>query len=78
MVAIRDSVTFVDALSQSHSALVTAVFTRGNEPPGVNVVYVSEDPDAHDQYGRQLVRETSIVHKDQQPAHGMYWVETTG
>ena len=75
MPEITDSVTFVDSLARPHKALVTEVFTRGEDPPGVNLVYVSEDSNAQDQYGRQLVRETSIVHKRDQPAHGMYWEE---
>ena len=70
---IGQPVVFVDAVGKRHNALVTAVFTRGEEPCGVNVAFVSGDPNAQDQYGRQLLRETSIVHKDHQPAHGMYW-----
>lgn len=79
MVRTGDKVTFVDATGLAHNALVTCVFAgmQGQDnPPGVNVVYVSPDPDAQDQYGRQMVRETSIVHRTNQPAHGMYWEES--
>lgn len=27
-----------------------------------------------DSYGQQLIRESSVVHKGSQPAHGNYWV----
>ncbi len=69
-------VVFVDGTGQEHMALVTMVFAGAQgdaAKPSVNVVYVSHDPNADDQYGRQMVRETSVVHQAQQVAHGMYW-----
>lgn len=42
--------------------------------PSVNVVYVSDDAGEHDPYGNQIKRNTSVVHRTQQSAHGMYWV----
>lgn len=41
--------------------------------PGCNLVYVDSDKTKHDPYGRQIARETSVVHKSKQPAHGNYW-----
>lgn len=41
--------------------------------PCVNLVYVTEDKDRGDSYGRQILRETSQVHKTSMPAHGHYW-----
>jgi hypothetical protein len=41
--------------------------------PAVNLVYVNSDENYKDQYGRQIVRETSVVHKGQQSAHGRYY-----
>ena len=74
-----DAVMYVDAESNHHHALVTTVFgTYGDDshPPSVNVVYVSNDEKAHDQYGRQLAeRATSIVHQKDQRAPGLYWYE---
>ena len=73
-------VTFVDSVSVEHDALVTAVWTgMAAEPgakPGVNLIYVLDDVARTDQYGRQIDRSaTSVVHKGNQPAPGMFWVE---
>lgn len=73
-VQVGDAVTFVDALGAARPALVTAVF--GEQRPSINVVFVSNDVAAQDQYGRQTLRETSVVHKDQQHAHGMCWTRS--
>ncbi len=74
-IAIGDSVIFTDAVAQEHPALVTAVWGDVNSPyePAINIVFVSPDKDRTDQYGRQLERHTSVVHKTAQPAHGMFW-----
>ena len=72
---IGEMVIFVDATTKQHKALVTAV--HGVNPaqrPSLNLVYVSDDENAQDQYGRQLAeRVTSIVHVRDQNAEGMYW-----
>jgi hypothetical protein len=39
-----------------------------------NLVWISGDEQRTDSYGRQLIRESSVVHKGSQPAHGNYWV----
>lgn len=62
-------VSFVDAVGKSHTALVTAVWTE----TCVNVVFVSDNESESDTYGRQIKRQTSLVHKTLQPAHGWYW-----
>jgi hypothetical protein len=69
-----DPVIYVDALGAEHSALVTRVWgpMMGDEV-GLNVVFVNPDEDMNDTYGRQIMRETSVVHKTNQPAHGQYW-----
>lgn len=42
--------------------------------PCVNLSFVSGDPDAQDQYGRQMVRDkTSISHYGQYVASGFFW-----
>lgn len=73
-------VVFVDAHRKPHQALVTEWFTPsvafGPGPSGnygANVVYVSGDPERDDTYGRQIERETSVVHKSYQPAGGVFW-----
>lgn len=84
---IGQTVIFVDAKGKAHDALVTAwwmqpgldhrscntgVPTEGTSV-GCNVVYVVSEPDKADPYGRQIERETSVVHKSGQTAPGMYW-----
>lgn len=76
-VKIGDAVEFVDELGVQHHALVTNVFDNGDPEkyptPAINVVYVSQDEAAGDQYGRQLVRKSSVTHKSNQSAHGYFW-----
>lgn len=70
--AVGSAVIFVDQLKKRHNALVTS--THGfQEHPSINLVFVSDDENAHDQYGQQIVHETSIVHQSDQSAFGFYW-----
>lgn len=70
---IGDHVIYVDETAHAHEALVTSVFGIDNKS-ALNVVYVSDDKDATDQYGRQLAqRACSVVHEDSTPAHGRFW-----
>lgn len=76
MIKVGKPVTFVDQRGQEHAALVTAVW--GDEypetgQPGINVVYVSENVEEQDTYGRQIKRESSIVHQSGQKAPGFFW-----
>lgn len=75
MVKEGDIVIFADPLGKEHNALVTTVFGTGMEFPSVNLVYVSTDETKTDQYGRQIERNTSVVHESNQYAHGMKWRE---
>jgi hypothetical protein len=69
---IGDAVVYVDAVGDEHQAVVTNVF--GTTPASaINLVYVSGDESERDQYGRQIKRETSVVHQDSQSAHGRFW-----
>lgn len=62
-VKIGDAVTYVDQFGVEHNALVTQVWS-GGPPPGINCVYVSDNEDERDQYGRQIRREaTSVQHE---------------
>ena len=75
---IGDVITYVDHVGEAHDAFVTAVWDLNQEPgyhPSINLVYVSTDEDKKDPYGRQIERDTSVVHKANQSAHGNYWVE---
>lgn len=77
------SLIYIDPLREKHVSVVTAVWKNeypndpsGFNPPegairdGVNLVYVSSDPQKMDTYGRQIERQTSIVHRSMQPAPG--------
>lgn len=71
--SIGDHVILVDPRGKEHDALVTSVF-QGPSFPSCNLVYVSDDETATDQYGRQLAtRVTSTVHESMQYAHGNFW-----
>lgn len=77
MVKVGDWVIYVDEKGQEHNALVTCVFSHTlppkDEDTSINVVIVNPDPNQEDSYGRKMLRETSVVHKERQPAHGQYW-----
>lgn len=72
---IGDTVIFTDPTGKDFNALVTTVWDGDGsvENPSVNLVYVSGDAGEHDQYGRQIKRNTSVVHESNQAAHGMKW-----
>lgn len=77
---VRDSVIYHDSKGSPHNALLTCVFDQDiygpddlTSLPCVNLVYVTEDRARDDSYGRQIVRETSQVHKTSMPTHGHYW-----
>jgi len=78
---VGDHVLYTDARGGDRNAIVICVFgdveQEGSSPygsmPGVNVVMANSDPECDDPYGRQIERETSVVHKTDQPAHGCYW-----
>jgi hypothetical protein len=69
---IGDPVTFVNPTGKQFSAVVTANWGTG-PTPSINVVYVTDDTAKTDTYGRQIERNTSVVHRSNQAAHGMYW-----
>lgn len=70
---VGDAVVFVDPRGNEHPAILTAVWGPPESNPSVNLVFVSKDETKHDTYGRQIERETSVVHESNQYAHGMYW-----
>jgi hypothetical protein len=72
---IGQHVVFTDAHGMGHPALLTAVHGTATSGwnPAVNLVFVTEDTSKTDPYGRQIERHTSVVHRMQQSAHGMFW-----
>lgn len=74
--AVGSSVVFVDSFGHERAALVTANHGGTNPVPAecsINVVIVSDNPDEGDSYGRQIKRETSVVHQSRQSAGGNFW-----
>lgn len=79
---LNATLVYVDPRGVSHSAIVTIwwtgeanveVYRSANGEPGCNLVYISDDHNKVDPYGRQIERATSVVHKSKQAAHGNYW-----
>lgn len=67
---------FTDPVGKKHGALITAVHVldEDDRPVNVNVVIVSDDQKETDQYGRQIVRFSSVVRYDPDTsAHGRYF-----
>jgi hypothetical protein len=66
---LAEAVIFTDTKGQDHNALVTAVWG----PTCVNLLWVSDDTDKKDQYGRQIERNSSVPHVSMAGAHGYYF-----
>ena len=69
LINVGDHVIFTDTHRKQHSALVTEVWDSGVEQrrdslPALNLLYVVKDETRTDQYGRQIERESSVVHVD--------------
>jgi hypothetical protein len=68
------SVWYIDEKRDEHLALVTAVWGQpGPDMPAINLCYVSPDECDRDEYGRKLIRKSSVVFCKQQSAPGNYW-----
>lgn len=78
-----DVVQYVDAHGVEHNALVTAAWGQNGVNDyypevgmlAINIVYVCQNAGARDQWGQQLIHESSVVHRAQQSAHGKYWYQ---
>lgn len=73
-------VIYVNEFGVPHEAVVTQDWSYGKEfdpiggaLPSINVVFVTKDEAKTDSYGSQIQRETSVVHRKNQSAHGRYW-----
>lgn len=68
-------VSYADEYGKFHEALITNCFSlnEAGEPMTVNLVYVSTEADSTDQYGRQLVRKSSCVRRNEHSAHGNWF-----
>lgn len=67
-------VVYVDPKGVARPAVVTVAWSH----TCVNVVFVSDDKSKTDSYGRQIERETSVIHASTPGrAHGNYWYATS-
>lgn len=73
---IGEIVEYVDHHGKPHKAIVTANWSGGQENGAINLVFVSADDAKTDQYGRQIERDTSVVHKSRQTAPGNFWYQS--
>jgi hypothetical protein len=67
---IGKACSFFDPRGVRHDALITNVF--GSHC--VNVIYVNDNEAQTDDYGRKMMRATSVMHGNVQQAHGNYWM----
>lgn len=61
-------VVYHDERGTAHEALCTTDWGGC-----INVLYVSGDVSKKDQYGRQIERESSVIHASDSSVHGRYW-----
>lgn len=73
MLNVGSTVIWYDPLGKPRSALVTAVHGKPEDNPSINIVVVNNDENQTDTYGRKVARETSVVHRANQSAHGNFW-----
>lgn len=67
---VGEPVVYIDPVAKAHAGLVTAVWGA----KCINLVFVSDDENKTDTYGRQIDRSaTSCNHQSQHEAHGNYW-----
>jgi hypothetical protein len=72
---IGSLVVFVDPHSVPRPALLTQVWQPwgDSQEPSVNLVFVSGDENRKDSCGRQTEHSTSVPHRSNQAAPGLYW-----
>ena len=68
---VGDAVIYCDPKGKDHNALVQIVW--GGPTPAINVCFVSDDENRKDNYGRQIMHETSVSAVSYAGAHGRYW-----
>lgn len=78
MLRVGQHLVFVDEDRMERDALVTAIHgdpqgDGGTNWPCLNLVFVTKEPGAQDQYGRQTVRSLSAVHWKNSSAVGYCW-----
>ena len=69
---VGDVVIYHDERGVAHNALLTSAW-EGTENPTVNLLFVSGNESEQDSYGRQMKRESSVIHVSTSTVHGRYW-----
>lgn len=72
-VHIGGHVIYIDTTGKERPALITNVFGPADQRPAVNVVFVNDDENQTDNYGRKTERASSVVHQSWQYAFGNKW-----
>jgi hypothetical protein len=76
---VGQHVKYIDEYRKAHDALIliwwhaTEQYKSPSGEPGCNLVLVDPDPQKDDSYGRQIKRETSLVHLSSNPGGGNCW-----
>lgn len=70
---IGSAVIWIDSMRQPHNALVTAIHGDAENKPAINLLIVSDDANKRDEYGRQIERQTSVVHIGNNSAGAFCW-----
>lgn len=75
-VKIGDPIIFVDPRGKRRPALITMNwdYDGKDQHPCINLVFIHDDENRDDTYGRQIDRETSVTHKSAVKAHGNFWM----
>ena len=69
MPVIGGHVVYTDSVGKKHDALVTNVFGLYC----INLVYVEDDENQTDGYGRKIARQSSNMRRSENSAHGNFW-----
>jgi len=68
---VGNGVVFHDEKGVARDALVTCV--HGGCTDCINLLYVDPNEGSTDEHGRQIVRQSSVPHKEASGVHGFYW-----
>lgn len=69
---VGDPVIYVDERGVERPALITATH-GGTAPMLINVVFIHDDENQRDTYGRKIDRACSVSHESHPHANGRYW-----
>jgi hypothetical protein len=73
VIKIGQHVIWHNPFGKPHDALITNIWGDPDKFPSINVVVVNLEEGQSDSYGQKIQRETSVVYKNEQSAHGRFW-----